>query len=127
MGKLLIVLIAGLGAAFYFPDSRTMLLDRFSFASDPLMEWVTVQEMRKVVGALARWDDRGKAFPDNRELPSWLRSHFQNDDTLYDAWGNAYWLVANTRTFSLNSNGRDGLKGTEDDLSIQSDRKERRR
>jgi hypothetical protein len=120
-------MIAGLGAAFYFPDSRTMLLDRFSFAADPLMEWITVQEMRKVVGDLARWDDRGKSFPNNRELPSWLRSHYQNDDTQYDAWGGAYWLVSNTRTFSLNSSGRDGLKGTEDDLSISSERKDRRR
>jgi hypothetical protein len=127
VAKLIIVIIVGLGAAFYFPDSRAMLLDRFSFAADPLMEWITVQEMRRVRGDLARWDDRRRAFPTNRDLPTWMRTHYQNDDTQYDAWGNPYWLVSNTRTFSVNSNGRDGIKGTEDDLSLSADRVEQRR
>jgi hypothetical protein len=94
VAKLITVIIVGLGAAFYFPDSRALLLDRFSFAADPLMEWITVQEMRRVRGDLARWDDRRRAFPTNRDLPTWMRTHYQNDDTQYDAWGNPYWLVS---------------------------------
>ena len=127
MANLIIVIIVGLGAAFYFPDSRAMLLDRFSFAADPLMEWVTVQEMRRVRGDLARWDDRRRAFPTNRDLPTWMRTHYKNDDTQYDAWFKPYWLVSNSRSFSVNSIGREGIKGTEYDLSISADRVERRR
>ena len=122
MAKLMIVLIVGLGAAFYFPASRSIILDRAGFAVNPLYEWVTVKEMDRIAGDLARFDDRRRNFPNSREFQGWIRKQFQTDDTQYDAWGNPYWLETLDRGHArVCSAGPDGISDSDDDICYPPD------
>jgi len=56
VAKIILVIIVGLGAAFYFPTSRQMLLDVTAPVSTPVYRWVTVKEMERVVRDLEAWD-----------------------------------------------------------------------
>ena len=93
MFRLFLLIIFGLVAAMYFPDSRAMLLDK---------------------GAP---DGRFGRLPDRRQFPTWLDDQYSGGANR-DSWGNAYEYLPGRRDFQLRSYGPDRIRSTEDDLVV---------
>jgi hypothetical protein len=61
-------------------------------------------------------DDRTEArpVPEERTFTQWIRGRMPEEDGI-DPWGNPYWLRRRGNTFTVGTNGPDGVRDTADD------------
>ena len=118
MLKLFLMIIIGLGAAWYFPDSRAMIKDKGAPVLNPMYVKLAEAEMTRVVEDLQLWDGQGREFPTSRNFETWMARRYQSRETLYDPWGGAYYMTSSRSNFVIFSNGPDLLRGTEDDIQV---------
>ena len=73
MGKIFIVLLVALAAAFYFEGSRTMIFDRAKPLVDPYLVMATKSEMDKIAQDLQLYErENFGRLPDRRTFPDWI-------------------------------------------------------
>lgn len=118
MFRLFLLIIFGLVAAMYFPDSRAMLLDKGAPVINPFLSMATNSEMDRVANDLLayRRENFGR-LPDRRQFPTWLDDQYSGGANR-DSWGNAYEYLPGRRDFQLRSYGPDRIRSTEDDLVV---------
>lgn len=118
--KFIIVLLVALGAAFYFPESRSMLLDASEPVLNPVLRWSTRGEMRRIVRDLEAQSQTGRNFPlDQEAFVDWMGDNYQGVTSTMDPWGTVYSLRLRSRSFSVVSPGPDGELDTGDDVVME--------
>lgn len=123
MGRVILVLLAALVAAFFYEPSRTVILETAGPLANPAFRWMSNQEMKQIVADLELLDQtRGDLPYRSGEFDAWLDSRYPQPRSREDAWGTRYRLEVVGRTFRVIAAGPDGEFGTEDDLVLEGDR-----
>ncbi len=96
------MIIFGLSAAMYFPDSRQAIVDRAMPVLTPILTRAAVGEMDKIGSELITYDRIGRRMPTRREWLGWLDDNFTADGGV-DPWGNVYQFYTWADSFALAS------------------------
>lgn len=120
MWKVILLILALLGAALYFPGTRPHVMDAVEPVLTPVLTWSTKGEMRKIVRDLETVQSQGYVLPrDQQAFEAWMGRRYAGDDSGVDAWQNPYRLLQSREGFEVVSYGPDGQAGTEDDIRIE--------
>lgn len=118
MSRLILMILLGLVAAYYFPDSRQMMLDAAEPVLQPVFRWQTKHEMEEVVRSIRTHErENYGTIPGRREWGEWLEINFVGDAGR-DSWGQAYFLQARRDSFFIISSGPDMVYRTPDDIEL---------
>jgi hypothetical protein len=85
------------------------------FALRPARRMGAKSQARQITRMITIERNENREVPDARSFDRWLARRMP-DDRL-DPWGNVYWLDLRTNTLTVGSNGPDGVRGTDDDIS----------
>lgn len=120
MTKLVLLILLGLAAAFYFPDSRAMLTEKLGPAMDPVFRWQTKGEMDQIARDLQNHERENYGqLPTRRQWLGWLQSKYTTETGMKDAWGQVYTLRIERDSFAIISNGPDRIISTDDDVTVK--------
>lgn len=126
MSRVLLMIVFGLSAAMYFPDSRQAIVDRAMPVLTPILKRAAVGEMDKIGSELITYDRIGRPMPTRGEWLGWLEKNFSADVSI-DPWGSAYQFYTWPDSFAIISFGPDKERGTEDDIRLSRVRTDWRR
>ena len=116
MGKLTLVMLFGMAAALYFPDSRQSILDKAMPVLVPVLEWSAKGEMQEIGRQVGLQDRLMHRLPDRRDWVPYLEENFTGDAGL-DPWGSLYQFQAWRDSFAIISYGADRERSTDDDFA----------
>ena len=122
MGRLILLIILGISAAYYFPDSRQMLLDAAEPVMVPIIRWNTREEMSQVGRDVVAYEQTTGQVPDRRAWFEWLDWRYSMEDSKQDAWGTTYELRVWADSVGIISYGPDRTRSTEDDFVVTTPR-----
>lgn len=122
MGRLILLIILGITAAYYFPDSRHMLLDAAEPILVPVVKWSTKEEMSQVARDVVAYEQTTGQVPGRREWLRWLDWRYSLDESKQDAWGNTYELKVWADSVGVLSYGPDRERNTDDDFIVTTPR-----
>ena len=118
MTRLLLLIILGVVAMQYFPESREVLHEAAEPVITPALRWHSSHEMEEVVRELKLYESENYGrLPSARRFPDWLATNFE-PATATDPWGGRYVLYEMADSFAVVSFGPDQLPNTEDDLRM---------
>ena len=117
MSRVVLMIILGLSAAMYFPDSRQAIIDRAMPVLRPILTRAAVREMNQISQELLDTDQIGQPLPSRRDWLRWLDDNYPGETSL-DPWGNVYQFYPWTDSLALISYGPDKERGTEDDVRV---------
>lgn len=118
MTRLVLLIILGIVAAFYFPDSRALIMEKAQPALTPFYKWQTKKEMNEIARSLQDYErENFGSLPDRRSFPRWLEQNFHGE-TAKDTWGGLYALQARSDSFFVISKGPDLVYRTDDDIRV---------
>lgn len=115
MGKLILLMIVGLAAALYFPDTRAAVLETGEPVLRPVFIWSAQREIEEIIRGLQQMENVERRLPDRREWVRWVEGRYAGDASR-DPWGNLYAFEVQDDSFAVKSNGPDREFGTEDDI-----------
>lgn len=127
MRKLVLLVVLWFAVAYYFPDSRTWLVDLSRPVWIPLVKWNTKEEMKQVVHDVVGHEVSTGKLPDRRSWFDWLDYRYSMDEMKSDAWGSTYELKVWADSVAIWSYGPDRTRNTEDDFQVSAARQRRRR
>jgi hypothetical protein len=119
MGRLLLLLLVGLGVALYVDRSRAWLVERAGPLATPWHRWMTNQELDRIVEDLELHQATRGGLPigGRGEFERWMADRYPQPRSRMDAWGTPYRAeLAGQGRFRVVSAGPDGEFGTPDDL-----------
>jgi hypothetical protein len=111
-------LVLGISAAYYFPDSRQMLLEASGPVMVPLVRWSTKEEMGQVGRDVVAYEQSTGQLPDRRGWLEWLDWKYALEDSKQDAWQTVYELKVWADSVGVVSYGPDRTRNTEDDFTV---------
>ncbi len=115
MGRfLLLILVAVLALAS--PVVRSRLQPYLRPALDPVYEWSARSKVRELARLIESDRTAGKPSPKPREFSAFIRRHYGDEGAGVDPWGVPFYLKRNRGTLVVASAGRDGTRGTADDI-----------
>ena len=115
MGKLILVVIVGLAAALYFPDSRAVVLEKGEPVLRPVFRWSAEREIEEIIRGVQQMENVERRLPDRRGWVTWVESRYVGDASR-DPWGNLYAFEVKDDSFAVSSFGPDRLQKTGDDV-----------
>lgn len=115
MGRLILLIILGLVAGFYFPDSRAVLLDKGEPVLRPFLEWNAAREIEEIISGVQQQENVELRLPAKGEWSKWVETHYAGDGSK-DPWGNLYQYDIWPDSFAIISNGPDRVRKTPDDI-----------
>ena len=116
MGKIFLLLLVALAAAFYFDSSRAKLLEKGKPLLDPYFVMATKSEMDKVAQDLQLYErENFGRLPDRRTFPDWIERQYAGGAGV-DSWGSSYEYQLARDSFYIRSPGPDKLRSTADDI-----------
>ncbi len=115
MGKLILVVIVGLAAALYFPDSRAVVLEKGEPVLRPVFRWSAEREIEEIIRGVQQMENVERRLPDRRGWVTWVESRYVGDASR-DPWGNLYAFEVKDDSFAVSSFGPDRLQKTGDDI-----------
>ncbi len=118
MTRLVLLIILGFVASYYFPDSRRMLVDKTKALWVPVVEWNSRQKMREVAQDVADQERLTGQLPDRRNWRQWLNYRYTMESSKRDAWGTIYGLRVFADSIGIVSYGPDRKRGTADDFMV---------
>lgn len=118
MTRLVLLVIFGIVVAFYFPDSRRVMVDKSKPIWLPVMEWSTKQEMHQVANDVVDQERVTGQLPDRRHWKEWLEYRYSLRDSWTDAWGSMYELKVWADSIGIYSLGPDKRRDTPDDFGV---------
>ena len=127
MGRLFLLVLLGVVAAYYFPDSRQAMQDAATPLMVPVVKWMTMEEMGRVGRNVVAHEQRTGKLPDRRSWLAWLDFRYPVDDMKLDPWGSVYQLRVWSDSVAIISVGPDRTRSTEDDFSVVTPRERRGR
>lgn len=127
MRKLILLIILWFVVTYYFPDSRTWLVDVSRPLWVPVVKWNTKEEMKQVARDVVNQEASTGKLPDRRNWLDWLDYRYSMDELKKDAWGSTYQLKVWADSIAVWSYGPDRTRNTEDDFQVSHPRQRRRR
>ncbi len=118
MAKVALLLIVGIFAVYYFPDSRLMLLDATEPLVLPVIKSGALEEMERIGRNVIEYESLTGGVPDRGDWVFWLDFRYTLDEQRRDPWGSAYELGVATDSVMIISYGPDRVRATEDDFSF---------
>ena len=116
MTRLLLMITLGLSVAWYFPDSRQMLINGSAPLVNPVLGWQASSELEKIVRDLRTYEqEHYNRLPDRRDWTDWMERTYQGK-VGEDAWGQPYHFLMQRDSFYVVSHGPDRTYGTDDDI-----------
>lgn len=116
MARLGLLIVLAIVAAFYFPDSRRMIIDMSGPVVNPVFRWQTTGEIDQIIRDLRSYEsEHFDQLPDRREWGSWLEQSYHGPAGM-DGWGTRYHFMTQRDSFYVVSYGPDRVYGTEDDV-----------
>lgn len=112
------MVVLGLVAAFYFPNSRAVMMDIAEPVIVPVARWSTSAEMRQVGENVLEHERLTGKLPDRRTWLGWLDYRYSSDDLRQDPWGSMYQLRVWADSVAIVSWGPDAMSSTEDDFQV---------
>jgi hypothetical protein len=114
--KVVLILLVLLGAAFYFPQTRPVVVDTLAPVMNPVLTWQTRGEMEGIVRELQTLSRQGNDLPTPGEsFNAWMLRNFMGGSKT-DAWGVNYTLRIWRDSIGIVSNGPDREIETADDI-----------
>ena len=127
MARLFLLILLGIVAAYYFPDSRQAMQNVAAPVMAPIVKWSTRAEMAQVGGNVVEHERLTGKLPDRRNWSGWLDYRYPVDDMKQDPWGSRYQLRVWADSVAIVSVGPDRTRSTEDDFSVVTLRERRGR
>ena len=127
MPRLLLLIVLGVVAAYYFPDSRQAIENVAEPLMTPIVKWGTRGEMAQVGENVVEHEAFSGKLPDRRNWSGWLDWRYPVDDMKQDPWGSRYHLQVWADSVAIISVGPDKTRSTEDDFSVVTPRERRGR
>lgn len=122
-----------LGFAWSVPQVRARIIRALDPAAEllgpvgyrlqePMRRYRAETDIKFLVDQLQMDRNEGKAIPTNtRGFNDWMSERRGAGDGGRDPWGQYYWMVRDAGVVRVGSNGPDGERGTEDDLTRRAD------
>ncbi len=117
MSRVVLMIILGLSAALYFPDSRQVIINGAMPVLTPILTRAANNEMRQISDELLGYDQGGRALPSRRLWLKWLNDNYPGELSV-DPWGGVYQYYPWADSLALISYGPDKERGTEDDVRL---------
>lgn len=117
MSRVVLMIILGISAALYFPDSRQAIINKAMPVLTPILTRAANTEMRRITDELLDYDRGGRELPSRRLWLTWLEENFPGEHSV-DPWGNVYQYYPWRDSLALISYGPDKERGTEDDVRL---------
>ena len=127
MTRLALLILLGLVASYYFPDSRAMLVEASEPLWVPVVKWDVREEMKQVGRDVARYETHTGRLPERRRWIEWLRYRYAALELTRDAGNTTYELRVWSDSVGFLSYGPDRTKNTDDDFIVTTPRERRRR
>lgn len=127
MTRLVLLIILGFVVTYYFPDSRTMLVEVSKPLWVPVVKWDVREEMKQVGRDVANYETNTGRLPERRRWLEWLDYRYATNQLTKDAWGNTYELRVWSDSVGILSYGPDRTRSTEDDFVVATPRQRPRR
>ena len=127
MARLILLIVFGVVATYYFPDSRQAMENAAAPILAPLIRWDTKAEMAVLVGNVLDHERLTGALPDRRNWSGWLDWRYSGTEMKQDPWGSRYQLQVWADSVAIVSLGPDRTRSTEDDFSVVEPRERRGR
>jgi len=127
VARLLLLIVLGVVAAYYFPDSRQAIENAAAPLIAPIVKWTAEGEMAQVGQNVVRHETFSGKLPDRRDWSGWLDWRYTTDDFKEDPWGSRYQLRVWADSVAIISLGPDRTRSTEDDFRVVTPRPRRRR
>jgi hypothetical protein len=115
MGKLILLVILGLGVALYFPDSRAVIFEKGEPVLRPIFTWNAQREMEELATGIQTMENVERRVPGRGEWVKWLEEHYTSDASR-DPWGTLYGYEVKDDSFAILSFGPDRTMKTADDI-----------
>jgi len=125
--KLILLIVLWFVVTYYFPDSRTWLVQVSRPLWVPVVKWDTKEEMKQVARDVIGHEISTGKLPDRRSWLDWLEYRYPMEDLRLDAWGSTYQLKVWADSVAIWSYGPDRTRATEDDFQVSQARERRRR
>lgn len=126
MTRLILLVLLGIAAAYYFPDSRTMLLDFADPVIQPLVKWSAKDEMKGIGASVVEHEQLTGELPIRNSWRTWLTWRYPADEARTDPWGSMYQIRAWADSVAIISYGPDRERNTDDDFWVVTPRERRR-
>jgi hypothetical protein len=115
MARLLLLL--AMAALLVSPTTRARIAPYTHWLLDPAYEWSTQARVAQIARAIDGEAAAGRPFPTTTGgLATFLDAFYASPDQGLDPWGNVFFVTRNATGLHVASAGRDGRKGTPDDL-----------
>ncbi len=115
--RLILLIILGVVAALYFPDSRRVVMDEAMIVAQPVLIWSAEREIEVLSRAVRREARETYQLPQVRGWNTWILANFTGDAGT-DPWGKTYSYQVWADSFAIRSDGPDGQRGNRDDLRV---------
>jgi hypothetical protein len=116
--RLILLIILGVLATYYLPQSRAAMIDLTKPVLNPAFRWQSLHEMSRIAREVQTYErDNVGRFPDTRRFDAWLDANFTESAT-GDSWGGPYLLFIERDSFAIVSWGPDRMPRTDDDLRV---------
>ncbi|MDA0311205.1 MAG: hypothetical protein O2992_03705 [Gemmatimonadetes bacterium] len=118
MSRVILLVLLGVVAAYYFPDSRQMLIEVAQPILVPVEKWSTQEEMSQVGRNVIEHERLTGQLPDRRSWLAWLDYRYPTEDLKRDPWDTVYQLKVWADSIGIVSYGPDLTGFTEDDFQV---------
>jgi hypothetical protein len=118
VGRLILLIILGFSAAYYFPDSRQVMLEAGAPLMAPVTRWMTKEEMSQIGRDVVAYEQNTGQLPDRRGWLEWLEWRYTLAESKEDPWGTTYELRVWADSVGVVSYGPDRTRSTEDDFHV---------
>lgn len=115
MGRVLLVLVLA-AAALASPVVRARVQPYAQPALDPVYEWSTKSRLQEIARMIQTDRAAGRPTPTPKEFPEFMERRYPGEGGAEDPWGVPYYLKKERAGLAVGSAGRDGVRGTADDL-----------
>ena len=128
MKKIIWFLVLVFGVAMVVPASRAKIIDKVEPYLGSAGQISTRSTLKRLADDLetaagAAWPRGG--YPEQGGFDEWLMA--EKGSTLQDQWGGDIWYQLMRASFTVGSSGPDGVRGSEDDLTVTREREATRR
>lgn len=127
MTRLFLLIVLGVVVTYYFPDSRTMLVEVSKPLWVPVVKWDVREEMKQVGRDVVSYEANTGRLPERRRWLEWLDYRYATNQLTTDAWGSTYELKVWSDSVGILSYGPDRTRNTEDDFVVATPRQRVRR
>jgi hypothetical protein len=115
-----LLILIGIIAVLVSPEARAKIAPHTHWLLDPAYEWSVQTRLGQIAHSIDGEAAAGRPYPTTTEgLAVFLQSFYGGTSKSLDPWGNDLFMTRDGRGLRVASAGRDGRRGSPDDLLSQ--------